>query len=104
AVPVTAGIAQRPRHAEPLGEPGHRQNRGDADTARNETEFLRARAGTGQRHHEGVPRLADLDDLTHHQTVYLDGPATAVRDPPHRDPILPLLVRIPAQRVLPLTP
>ena len=60
--------------------------------------------GTGQRHHEGVPRLADLDDLTHDQTMHLNGPATAPRDPPHRDPILPLLARIPAQRVLPLAP
>ena len=104
AVPVTAGVAQRPRHTEPLGEPGHRQDRGDADAARDETELLRPRSGTGQRHHEGVARLADLDDLTHDQAMHLDGPAAAPGDPPHRDPILPLLARIPAQRVLPRAP
>ena len=39
AVPVAAGVAQRPWDAAPLGEAGHRQDRGDADAARDERSF-----------------------------------------------------------------
>ena len=42
--------------------------------------------------------------LTRDQTVRLDGPAAARQDAPHRDSILSLVARIPAQRVLPDPP
>jgi hypothetical protein len=47
AFQMTAGVAQRPGHTEPCGEADHRQDRGDTNTAGDETDLLRSRPGTG---------------------------------------------------------
>jgi hypothetical protein len=101
AVAAAAGVHHRPVDAQPLRQPEHGQDRGDADAPRDEPEPPARRTVSGHRQREGVARAAGGHGGADRQAVvHFDRPAAAVGDPTHGDPVVVDVGGVTAQRVL----